>query len=287
MTVRLALILVATAVAPGSLNAQDAAPAAREAPPPELQKLAQSCSARKFETTVEVTANGKKGSRKLTLCGKEGQSDAEWTATLKDAAEKIAASKMSPAAKAQAIAALDAEIAKVEAASKVAIAAPVGVLPAADAPPLADTPRYSALPAIPPPPAASKPILAAPASASGTAALASAPAPASARLTIKCAERGERGDGHSCTFLERDTLLSIRADADLPDGATLRFIRRGDARGEVAVEPMKAGQIVRARLPAPLCAGVATSKAEIQIFAGAGGAKGSPAATLGPYGLRC
>ena len=49
--------------------------------------------ARKFETTVEAVVDGKKRGSKVRLCGKEGQTDADWASTLKDAAKKVEAKR--------------------------------------------------------------------------------------------------------------------------------------------------------------------------------------------------
>lgn len=271
MTMRLALIFVATALTAAGAVAQDQA---NPTPPPELKALAESCNARKFETTVEAMVNGTKRTRKVKLCGKERQTDAEWAATLKDAAAKTRAGEgMSPAMKEAIIAAINGEISRIEAAGAAI------TLPAAVTPPAARPPEYSVLPPIPP----------APPVATRTASSTPAAAPARPRLTIRCAERGDRGEGDPCSFLERETVLTIRADEDLADGATLRFLRRGDVRGELTVARLRKGQMIRARLPAPLCAGVMNSKAEIQILGRGAGATAETRVvdTLGPFGLRC
>ena len=80
----------------------------------------------------------------------------------------------------------------------------------------------------------------------------------------------------------RATRLQVRADADLGQGATLRFLRRGDVRGEIALAQMHQGDLYRSKLPPELCAGVASSKVEIQILGGK-----QVVDTLGPYNLRC
>ena len=82
--------------------------------------------------------------------------------------------------------------------------------------------------------------------------------------------------------LERNTRLSIRAVGDLGTGTSLRFLRRGDMRGEVTLTALRQGQLVRARLPERLCVGVSSSKIEIQIVR-----SNQVIETLGPYPLRC
>ena len=278
MNLRLALILAVTASLPASLLAQapaasEEAPEAPEAapPPPELVAAVESCDARKFETTVDAMVNGTKRSRKVKLCGTVGQSDAEWVATLKDAVAKTKlTTNISAPMRAAIIAALNDEVARFDAKSQVALSAP----PASMAPP-ERPPEYSALPPMP----AAKTATAAPSLAGGR------PTPPAPSLTIRCLERGDRGEGRQCDFLERDTLLSIRADADLANGATLRLLRKGNARGDIDVAAMKKGQTVRLKLPSALCAGVATSKVEIQVLPRGGDASGGR--TVGPFGLRC
>src|SRR5512139_2972992 len=91
---------------------------------PEALKLVTDCNARKFETVVEREENGERQSSKVKLCGKQGQTDAEWVATLKDAESKIAANpRMQQSSKDQLSAALKAEIARLEAGAPVPPAA--------------------------------------------------------------------------------------------------------------------------------------------------------------------
>lgn len=282
MTKRLALILAATVLASAAAAQQPAA----GAPPADEQARKQSCAARKFETIVETEVEGAKRGKKVTLCGKEGQTDAEWIATLKDAGRKIEANEaMTAAMKAQITAALDVEIARIEAARRI-LAAPLASI--APTPPVAPAPEampnwrsdYSTLPALPPPLPRAK---AAPLAKSGTVATAAAlPAAPKPRLTIRCLAPGEGGGGSACARLEAGTALIVRADEDLPAGISLRFLRRGDIRGETALASLRKGQSVRSRLPAGLCAGVASSKVQVQLVSA-----GQVAETLGPFHLRC
>ena len=80
-------------------------------------------------------------------------------------------------------------------------------------------------------------------------------------------------------------MLAISAVQGLENGGTLRFLRRGEARGEALLAPMKVGQSARVRLPADLCKGITYSKIEIELLAPK--STGAVAARLGPYGLRC
>ena len=105
------------------------------------------------------------------------------------------------------------------------------------------------------------------------------------RVGLKCLERGQTGAGGTCDFLESSSLLMVRAVEGVEDGGTLRFRRRGDVRGEVALPPMQAGQSIRVKLPAELCRGVANTKVEIELLAPK--SNGAVAARLGQYYLRC
>ena len=225
---------------------------------PDLVKLITDCDARKFETTVEREENGEKKSSKFKLCGKTGQTDAEWVATLKDAAAKIEMNpKMPQSTKDQLGTALHAEITRVEA----NIAAP-------------PTPVAAAEPPAPEPMRPAAPTVAVAASA--------ASALKKPKLTIRCLAPGESGAGSSCARLERATRLSILADDDLTDGTSLKFLRRGEERARLALAPMRQGETFRPKLPPELCAGVSSTKIEIQVTG-----SGQVVDTLGPYLLRC
>lgn len=266
-------IIAATLVmlAAGPAISQDANPAASqaatiEAPDPEAAKIVADCSARKFETAVEIDKDGKKRLTKMKLCAAKDSDDAAWVKTLEDAKAKIAAhSDISAESKASIANQLDVEIAKYEAAKS---ASPVPVL-------VQQTPPVS----ITSPPPAPKPAPAATAAATPTGTRSAAAKP---RLTVRCLDPGESGEGSSCSSLNRATRLQVRADADLGQGVSLRFLRRGDMRAEIALAQLKQGEMYRSKLPPELCAGVASTKVEIQIVGGK-----QVAETLGPFNLRC
>jgi len=251
----IALVIAAGAMFP-ALAQEKPAESTVQGNDPEALKVITDCNARKFETVVDREENGERKSSKVKLCGKQGQTDAEWAATLKDAAAKIEANdKMPQTAKDQLSAALKAEIAKVEA----------GVV----APPVAAVEPPAPKPTPPPAAVAAK-------------VPASAPALKRPKLTIRCLAPGEKGVGSSCSTLDRATRLSIAADADLASGTSLRFLRRGDERAQLALAPMRQGETYRSKLPPELCAGVASTKVEIQVMG-----SGKVVDTLGPYSLRC
>lgn len=77
------------------------------------EQLIASCPAQKFETAVEINADGKKRMTKIKLCAKAGESDAEWVGTLQDAKKRIGTMPdVSPDSRVKITAALDAEIAR-------------------------------------------------------------------------------------------------------------------------------------------------------------------------------
>lgn len=224
------------------------------------------CNARKFETKAEIEKGGEKHIVKIKLCAAKDEDAAAWVKTLRDAKAKIADHpEISQDSKVRIIAELNSEIARVEAGGGGSTSP--GVTPVVVAPlpePAKSTPVSTAPVAV----AAAAPVL--------------AQSSARPRLTIRCLEQGERGGGGSCTGLERFTRLVIQADSDLAGGASLRFLRRGDVRGEIALARMEQGQSTQFNLPPKLCAGVASSKVEIQILN-----TNQVVETLGPYLLRC
>jgi hypothetical protein len=286
MTARLALTAAAACLlAQGvpAASAQTDTPAA-----PQTSALMQSCSAHKFETTVRYVAAGTTHSSKVKLCGTAGQSEAEWIGTLEDAADKIRAdADMPPAKRDKIVAALTAEIARVQSGAAPA-AATASILPSlktADPTPPARDPLsgYTVFKPLPPPPPPRK---SASVAAGTVAAAAAAPALPAPQLTIRCGDLINRRVDETCTSLEPETVLMVRADEKLPAGLSLRFMRRGDARGEVALARLAQGQSVRVRPPKALCAGIVHSSAEIQLLRQGSGGE-SVVDTMGPYELRC
>lgn len=261
----IALILGGFGLASGTALSQ---PAPAE-PPAELKALAESCAAHKFETIVSI--DGRRGSR-VKICGKEGQSDADWLVTLKDAVRKTGANEaLAQPVREQIIAALEAEIARLatEAApppvTDVAVALPARPVAVPEA-----APQYSKVPALPAPK---------PRTTAAIAAAAAAPV-VRPRLTVRCAL--PRESFAACARLERETQLLIRADEDLAVGTSLRFLRGGDARAELELGSLRKGESLREKLPGRVCSGVLRGKVQVQILS-----KSQVAETLGPYALYC
>jgi hypothetical protein len=260
-----------------------------DAPSADAAKLLESCSAHKFETVVQFTGtNGKRRQSKVKLCGTEGQTNAQWAVTLRDAARKVGSNaSMAPEARAQVIAAIEAELAKIEPLKPSSAAATTLTLPrdsakAALSPsaPAGRLPEYSSLPPLPAPVAVS---------AAGSAAATAMPPLIAPRLTVRCKLANEVGEAGSCATMEKATQLLVRADENLPAGLRLRFLRKGDERGEVYLTAMTQGQTLRVRPPQALCAGIIRSSAQIQVVQGGAGGSGTGqlVQTLGPYELRC
>jgi hypothetical protein len=242
-------------------------------PTPEQKALAERCAAHKFETTVVVGDSGR--GKKVKICGKPGQSDADWLVTLKDSASKVAADKaMAQPVKAQIIAALKMEIDKLESASVSSAFVPMAMieLPARPVTVPEAPPQYSSVPPLPAP---------LPRARGGQASASAAAAPVvKPRLTVRCALPHESFAG--CTRLERETRLLIRADEDLAAGISLRFLRGGDTRAELDLGSLKKGDSFSQRLPGRVCAGVLRGKVQVQVLS-----KSRVAETLGPYALYC
>jgi hypothetical protein len=274
-----ALALLVASVAGGTAVKKNA-PAAAE-PPPAAEALTQNCEAHSFETTVQLTGpDGQPKQSKVRMCGMQGQSDADWIKTLKDAVKKTALSPQMPAAaKEQIIAAVNVEIERL---SRSSLALPEGAdiahLPkAAAATPEVPLARdYGALPPLPT--ASSVP----PPNVLGPGGLVAPPA----RLTLRCALTGDEDRPEACDTIDRDTVLVVRADDAYPRGVAVRFVRHGDSRAELDLPAMKPGQTAALRLPPAVCAGVVRSRVEIQAL-GANAPSGTPAGSVGEYDLRC
>lgn len=268
------------AVAAGAAAPKKKAPTPAQ-PSAATKALAQNCEAHHFETTIQLTGpDGQPKQSKVRMCGTEGQSDADWIATLKDAVKKTADSQQMPAAaKEQIIAAVNAEIDRLQ---HPELALPSGGdlsrLPkaAANRPEEPLSRDYGALPPLPTASTVAPPHVLGPGGLLG-------PAP---KLTLRCALAGDQDRPSSCDSIDRDTVLVVRADEAFPRGVAMRFLRHGDSRAEVNLPAMASGQTAILRLPPAVCAGVVRSKVEIQAVGG-NAPSGTPAGTIGEYDLRC
>jgi hypothetical protein len=271
----LAIAAAAASAAPKKAVKPNAAPAAA------ARTLAQNCDAHSFETAIQITgADGQLQQKKVRMCGTEGQSDAEWIVTLKDAVKKTSLSPQMPeAAKEQIMAAVNAEIERL---THPGLALPaggdIGHLPKAAAarPQVPLTRDYGALPPLPTESSVAPP------NVLGAGGVIAPPA----RLTLRCALAGDEDRPNACDTIDRDTVLVVRADDAYPGGLEVRFVRHGDSRAELDLPAMKSGQTAKLRLPPAVCAGVVRSRVEVQAV-GANAPSGTPAGTVGEYDLRC
>ncbi|HEU5482155.1 MAG TPA: hypothetical protein VFU80_03545 [Sphingomicrobium sp.] len=106
--------------------------------------------------------------------------------------------------------------------------------------------------------------------------------PAKPSLAFECYTPGEIGSGGPCTILGRDTRLTLKAREAVAAGMSLRFVRNGETRAEIPLDPMRKGQSARIMLPRALCTGVSETEAKVQIFNG-----GHAFDLIGPFLLRC
>jgi hypothetical protein len=287
--VSLLMLVAPLAAAPRKSPAKPATAPTAEA------KLIQNCDAHKFETVVDTTdENNQPHKSKVRLCGVEGQSDADWIRTLRDAVRKLEADKEMPQAKRdQIVAAIKAEIARLNITE-----APV---PATRQPPQQQSALsrdYSALPPLPAAPQApASPVPSAsvtapvvetttPATTGGSPPVVvsapAAPPVAVPKLSFTCYTPGDLGGDAPCAEFQHDTLLTVRAVASLPAGAALRFVRNGAERAEVDLAPLTSSGSMRIALPREVCAGFAAGRLELEVIV-----NGSAAQSSGQFALRC
>lgn len=271
------------------------------APAAPTAQLMQSCDAHKFETLVDAMVDGQPHQSKVKLCGKEGQSDADWILTLQDAIAKLNANKnMAPEVRTQIVTAINAEITRLQS------AAPAEAKPQTETatalPPPRPQPRvqdslsddYAALPPLPtappPPPHVLGPggtLLAATSSTKHERSdrvqaplpLAAGPAP---KLNFTCYSPGDVGDDAPCAEFDRETRLTLRAGENIPAGASLLFLRNGEQRASVDLAQLQRGKAFSLLLPSEVCQGVSDGSLELQLVR-----NGTLLKKDGPYSLRC
>ena len=220
-------------------------------------------------------AAGEPRPTRITLCSDKGATTEGLVRMFESAAAKIEQlDKLSPDRRAALVAQIKAKIIEVRARNAF-VPLPATVLPREIGP----KPEYAQLPPLPPP----VPLAGAAKPSAFPPVVLSKP-----QLTLTCIRPIEmRGDG-PCTTLATDTLLTIRADEALPAGTSLRFLRKGDQRAEVALPPMRAGQSRRISLPMELCSRVVRTSIEIEVVRSVGTSSvGQVVDRLGPYPLRC
>jgi hypothetical protein len=283
-----------------------------------MPKLMQSCDAHKFEAIVHAVVDGEPRDSKVKLCGVEGQSDADWIKTLRDAIGKLEANKdMAAPVRNQIVTAIRTEISRL---MTVGSAPP----PASENTEIISEPAtslsrdYSTLPPLPAPPETNKasaqpaqtsetalphpretpaspiqkdyaqlpPLPATPAPVAVPVSVLPAPIPAVApRLSFGCDTPGELTSDAPCADFQRDTMLNIHARDDVPAGTLLQFVRNDQSRGDVALDGLRRGRTLRTALPREVCNGFTSGKLELRIVRGEAGSE--ILATDGPYSLRC
>jgi hypothetical protein len=273
-----------------------------EAPSPQVKAILQNCDAHKFETTIDVTVDGTIKKSHVKLCGKEGQTDADWLRTLKDAAAKTESNpKMPPAVRNQIVAALNLEILRLSSSGSLRTAPKSAALDGISAlPPIPEPSTSAALPpprvviqpsvqseaysSLPPMPSVPPP----PVHVIADEAMASAPLLPNPKISLSCFVPGESAEG-PCTDFDRDTLLTVRADEDLPAGTSLRFVRSGQRRADIELAQLQRGKSERVSLPPDVCRGVNGGKLEIRVVRAspAAGPDGQEVGSEGPFVLRC
>ena len=279
------------AVIGGAAAASAGAPQVKSASP--APKAIQSCDAHKFETVVEaIGADGQPHQSKVKLCGNEGQTDAEWIHTLEDAVSKLDGNKeMAAAMRDQIVTAIKAEIARLSSSSGQTLSGQTIDLRKRDvvagsAQPLSRD--YAALPPLPTtPPPPPRVLGTRVASATGgmttVALLPSIPAP---KLSFDCYAPGDIGGDAPCTDFVRETMLTIKAEQDVPAGVALKFVRNGTERGEIQLAQLKRGKSIRIPLPESVCSGFTNGRLDLRIVHEVG-LESEELSSDGPYVLRC
>lgn len=304
---RLVLLSIALASAVPATAQEQTSSSAPEVAAPKLKSLLENCDAHKFETFVNSTVNGQPHRSKVKMCGVEGQTDAEWIGTLKDAIVKVENNSEMPAStREQIVSAVRAEIARLE--SGGTAAAPAQTLSPGRSVATSNslTSDYSILPPLPKtappvahvlPPSEEQAIEtasaedAAPVSAPKpdettpeppkVVSIPPAPVAAKPKLALSCISPEYPGGGE-CISLSRDTVITVRPGEELPSGISLRFMRRGEDHGEIVLGAMRSGRTINYALPREVCSGVVTAEVEIAVVR-----NGQRVDRRGPYLLRC
>ena len=276
-----ALGLMAAAASPAPAKEEPA----NGAPSEKMEQLAQNCDAHKFETIIEVTVEGQPKRSRMKLCGTEGQSDADWIKTLKDAVSKTEANlQMPPAVRQQIVTALNGEIARLGG-QAVSVAPQIKSAPAAALPPprqlapkASTQPEYSELPSLPTAPPPPVHVL----GGAGVGAAAAMPSLPRPRMSFSCFTPGDIGGDGPCTGFARDTMVTVRASEDLPSGTSLRFVRDGDPRADVELAQLKRGKTMQFALPREVCSHAVGGSLKLTIVR-----SGQEVGDEGPFNLRC
>src|SRR5581483_10839760 len=74
----------------------------------------------------------------------------------------------------------------------------------------------------------------------------SGPAP---KLILSCYAPGDIGGDAPCTGFDRETMLTIRAGENIPQGISILFLRNGEQRASVELAQMQRGKSLTVPLP--------------------------------------
>ena len=281
-----------------------------------VPKLIQSCDAHKFETVVVSMVDGQPHQSKVRLCGVEGQSDAAWIDTLRDAIRKLDANKDMPVSQRdQIVTAIKTEIARLTILGSGPIVPRRGS-EASAAPPQSLSRDYATLPPLPPPreivpspslkdvsagepagPAttdavrkdfAQLPPMPPPLPAHPASAQAPVPSPAvPLRLKFGCDTPGDLSSDAPCAEFEPETRVTVHAGEDIPPGTLLQFVRNDRPQADVPLGGIRRGGMLRVALPAKVCSGFGSGKLELRVVRDDGNGVPQPLNSEGPYSLRC
>ncbi len=298
------IIIAALALASGVAVAAAAPPSVtKDAPAPDkateqAKRIIQNCDAHKFETVVHEVVDGQPKQSKVTLCGKDGQTDAQWIDTLKDAVNKVNANKdMEAPIRDQIVAALSAEIDRLQkplpllpgrSTAKNSVIDELAPLPGLSQPkpaasaalppprqtvPVAPRDEYAALPPLPTAPPPAPRVLAG-------AADAVLPLMPPLKISFTC-EDSVQTNG-PCTGFTRDTMITVHAGEDIPAGTSLSFVRDGNPKADVALAQLKKGGVMRLAVPGDVCRHAVGGRFELKVLR-----SGQEVASEGPFNLTC
>lgn len=311
------VMLVSLAAAPSAAAPKTARKSVPKPPSKLVPKLIQDCDAHKFETVVDSMIEGQPHQSKVRLCGVEGQSDAEWIDTLRDAIKKLDANKdMSAPQRDQIVTAIKTEIARLT----ILGAGPVLPRRGSAATPIPQAPLsrdYATLPPLPvpretvPPPVrkdlggegaagsetptaavqkdfAQLPPMPSPLPAAAVPATTPVVVPAvPLRLNFGCDTPGDLSSDAPCAQFERETRVTVHAGEDIPAGTLLQFVRNDHPQAQVSLGGLRRGGALQVALPAKVCSGFATGKLELRVVREDGNGVPQSLGGEGPYSLRC
>ena len=262
--------------------------------------LIQSCGSRRFEAIANFPVEGKMRRSKVTLCASDQETKDQWIEKLEKGADQIAAHPtMNADAKAQLVAQLRGEAARVKSQGTLTALTPAPALPTgrinAD-----DLNRdFAQLPSLPTRPSnrqattsspmagyTSLPPLPAPKAATAAAVSAGSSGVKGPRFTVQCAPFGD-DRGQRCGLLVPGDRMIFKAAEAFKGPVQLLFRREDDVTAEVGVTEtaLRVGQTRIATVPKAICAGRNATEFTVEVIVPNGNPIWAP--RLGPYRTRC